>query len=59
MLTRIVTDEGEGGYALHLTFDDMDAARAWDDAHGAPMRCELTDRWGERELSFCTFLETV
>lgn len=59
LLTRIITDEGEGGYALHLTFDDMESAQGWDSAYGAPLRGELTDRWGERALSFCTFLETV
>ncbi len=59
LLTRILAEEAAGGYALHLTFDDMDAALAWDGTMGEPLRAELTGTWGEKALAFRTFLEAV
>jgi len=59
MLARIIADENDGGYALHLSFDNMDDALEWDRQSGAPLRQKLTAAWGEKALSFCTFLETI
>ena len=59
MLARIIANEDAGGYALHLSFDSMADALEWDRKSGAPLRQELTRFWGEKALSFCTFLESV
>lgn len=59
MLARIISNEDSGGYALHLSFENMEAALEWDRAHGSPLRQKLTGFWGEKALSFCTFLEVI
>ncbi|MCM1451608.1 MAG: DUF4286 family protein [Clostridium sp.] len=59
MLARVLANEGEGAYALHLSFPDMGQARDWDERLGAPLRHSIVKLWGEKALSFCTYLETV
>lgn len=59
MLARIIADEDAGGYAMHLYFDDMASAKAWDRTNGTVLRQKLTDFWGEKALAFCTFLQTL
>ena len=59
MLAKIIANEQAGGYALHLSFDSMEDALHWDRQHGLPLREKLFHFWGEKALSFCTFLETI
>lgn len=59
MLAKIISNEDSGGYALHLSFENMEEALEWDRRHGVPLRQKLTEFWGEKALSFCTFLEVV
>lgn len=59
MLAKIIANEQAGGYALHLSFESMEEALHWDRQHGQPLRDKLFQFWGEKALSFCTYLETI
>lgn len=61
MLTRIVDSVAEGcvSFALHLHAADIDAARRWDNGPGAALRAILAKRYGERALTFSTYLEIL
>ena len=60
MLTRILTDTAEGcAYALHLSADTTESARRWNNGPGAALRRILSGRYGERALTFTTYLEVL
>lgn len=44
-------------YALHLCFADTEAAQHWCEGVGKILRERASDRWGERVLTFHTYLE--
>ncbi len=60
LLTRIVAETVDGSaYALHLRADTTEAARKWNNGPGAALRRILGDRYGERALTFTTYLEIL
>lgn len=62
MLTRVLTDAHGADcatYAMHNTFPDPASARKWNEGVGASLRHLLSQRWGERALTFHTYLEVV
>lgn len=61
LLTRIVSDEEDEtcSYALHINFNTMEEARHWNEGVGQSLRQILNERWGEKALTFHTYLETI
>lgn len=46
-------------YAMHLTFDNADAALAWQNGPGADLLSLMANRWGERALFFQSLLDVI
>lgn len=61
MLTRIVGTVADGceSYALHLHAPDIAMAEKWNSGVGASLRDLLAKRYGEKVLTFFTYLEIV
>lgn len=61
MLTRIIGTVADGceSYALHLCAVDMATAEKWNNGPAASLRAILARRYGDRALTFYTYLETV
>lgn len=62
MLTRILAnacDDDNESYAMHITFPDMTTARKWNEGVAESLRALLSQRWGERALTFHTYLEVI
>lgn len=60
MLTRILAYADDAiSYALHLEFDDIEAAENWDSGLGASFRKILATKWGDKVLTFQTYMEKV
>lgn len=61
LLTRIIGTVAEGceSYALHLHATDFATAEKWNLGVGASLRGILAKRYGERALTFFTYLEIV
>lgn len=61
LLTRIIGTVADGceSYALHLHAPDFAAAEKWNRGPGASLRAILANRYGERALTFFTYLEVV
>lgn len=56
----LVADSPESlTYAIHIGFDDIKSAEKWGEGIGASLRRILSDRWGERAVSFHTYLEPI
>lgn len=52
-------DPESTGVAVHITFPDNDIASAWDEKYGARLRQIAHQRWGEKALSFATYLHVI
>lgn len=61
MLTHILSpiEDGSECYALHLTFPELAAAEKWNEGVGKSLRKIMNDRWGEKALTFCTYMEVI
>jgi len=61
LLTRIIGSVAEGceSFALHLHAPDFATAEKWNLGVGSSLRAILTGRYGERALSFFTYLEIM
>lgn len=61
MLTHILSPDEDGNecYALHLSFPDLASAENWNEGVGRSMRKIMSDRWGEKALTFCTYMEVI
>lgn len=62
MLTRVLAQpHGDDcvTYAMHIAFPDMESARKWNEGVAESLRRLLSKRWGERALTFHTYLEVV
>lgn len=61
MLTRIIGSVADGceSYALHLQAPDLALAEKWNTGVGASLRAILGKRYGERALTFFTYLEIL
>lgn len=59
--TKILSrsDDGSEGYAVHLWFDTMSQAADWDSRIGEKLRKKIVGRWGQKALSFHTYLEVI
>lgn len=53
------TDLDTSTYAIHIYFENIEKARKWNEGVGASLRKLLADRWGERALTFDTYLEVI
>ncbi len=52
-------DPGTAVFAAHITFPDHDTARRWDEKFGSRLRLIAAQRWGEKALSFSTYLHVI
>lgn len=52
-------DPESTGLAVHITFPDSDTASAWDEKYGVRLREIALKRWGEKALSFATYLHII
>lgn len=61
LLTRIIGTVADGcaSYALHLHAPDFATAEKWNTGPGDKLRAILSSRYGERALTFFTYLEVV
>lgn len=61
MLARLAQspDPGAEGLAVHISFPDNDTAIAWDEKYGDRLRRIAHRRWGEKALTFATFLHVI
>ncbi len=61
LLTRIVGTVADGceSYALHLHAPGIAEAEKWNSGPGAALRALLAKRYGEKVLTFFTYLEIV
>ncbi len=62
MLTRILANNhGDDcvSYAMHISFPDLSTATKWNEGVGESLRWLLSQRWGERALTFHTYLEVI
>lgn len=61
ILAKVLVDVSPDShtYAIHIGFDDLKSAEKWGEGTGASLRRILSDRWGERAVSFHTYLEPI
>lgn len=52
-------DPNTAVFAAHITFPDHEAARRWDEKFGSRLRLLAAQRWGEKALSFSTYLHVI
>lgn len=53
------SDPDSSVYAVHITFPDRDSAHDWDYKFGMRLRQIAQQRWGEKALSFITYLDVI
>lgn len=60
-LCLLLADVGEGvsGYALHLYAESLSDAEGWHDGDGGNIRSGFMCRYGEKMLSFSTYMELL
>ncbi len=60
-LCLLLVEAGEdvSGYALHLRAGDLSEAEAWHDGAGGDVRSGFMSRYGEKALSFSTYMEVI
>ncbi len=62
MLTRVLTNAHSDDcvtYAMHNTFAEAGSAKKWNEGVGESLRRLLARRWGEKALTFHTYLEVI
>ena len=53
------SDPDSSVYAVHITFPDSGSAHDWDNKFGMRLRQIAQQRWGEKALSFITYLDVI
>lgn len=60
MLARVLDANPDGAaYALHIHFDNAADAAKWNDGTGQAMRAILARRFGDKALTFTSFLQPL